>query len=83
MNLNGKWELSVIDERDFRGVFETYPTIVGTVPGNFELDLFREGIIPDPYFDVNIFEVQKYETWHISDTKIYELGYRFWSRKNI
>lgn len=65
MNLNGKWELSVIDERDFRGVFETYPTIVGTVPGNFELDLFREGIIPDPYFDVNIFEVQKYERSHL------------------
>ncbi len=65
MNLNGNWKLSVIDEKDFKGVFEKYSTIIGTVPGNFELDLFREGIIPDPYFDVNILEIQKYERSHL------------------
>lgn len=72
MNLNGKWTLSVIEENDFKGVFDKYNTIEGEVPGNFELDLFREGIIPDPYYDVNILEVQKYERSHLIYKKLFQ-----------
>ncbi len=72
MTLNGKWQLAVVDEKDFGGVFDNYKTIDGEVPGNFELDLFRAGIIPDPYYDVNILEVQKYERSHLVYTKKFD-----------
>ena len=72
MTLNGKWQLAVVDEKDFGGIFDNYETIDGEVPGNFELDLFRAGIIPDPYYDVNILEVQKYERSHLIYTKKFD-----------
>lgn len=40
------------------------PKIEATVPGNFELDLMREGIIPDLYFSTNTLEAQKFENLH-------------------
>ena len=35
-----------------------------TVPGNFELDLVENGILPDLYFGENILKVQDYEDTH-------------------
>lgn len=36
-----------------------------TVPGNFELDLFRAGLIPDPFFGTNIIDLRKLEDRHL------------------
>ncbi len=42
-----------------------YKAIRASVPGNFELDLMREGILPDLYFGTNILEAQKLENLHL------------------
>jgi len=39
--------------------------LTGKVPGNFELDLFREGFIEDPFFDTNVWDMQKLENRHV------------------
>ena len=36
--------------------------ITGTVPGNVEIDLEREGIIDDPMLSDNVYDLRKYET---------------------
>ena len=38
-----------------------FESVTAQVPGNFELDLHRAGIIPDPYFSTNIWDTEKYE----------------------
>ncbi len=40
------------------------PTVPAAVPGNFELDLHRAGLCPDPFFGENALEMQKYECMH-------------------
>jgi len=40
-------------------------TIPASVPGNFELDLFKAGIIQDPYYSTNPIEMQKWEATHL------------------
>lgn len=40
-------------------------TVPATVPGNFELDLFRAGLIPDPFFGTNIIDLRKLEDRHL------------------
>lgn len=42
-----------------------YDTIDASVPGNFELDLHKAGIIDDPYYSVNTLELQKLECMHL------------------
>ena len=42
-------EVMTIDELDARG----YDCVPATVPGNLELDLYRAGKIPDPFFGLN------------------------------
>lgn len=37
----------------------------GKVPGNFELDLYRAGIIEDPFYGTNVWKMQKLESMHI------------------
>ncbi len=37
----------------------------GSVPGNFELDLYRAGVIEDPFYSTNVLELQKYEEHHL------------------
>lgn len=39
--------------------------LTGKVPGNFELDLYREGLIKDPFFDTNVWDMQKLENRHV------------------
>ncbi len=39
--------------------------VPATVPGNFELDLHRAGIIGDPFYACNTIELQKYENLHL------------------
>ena len=40
-------------------------SIPASVPGNFELDLWRAGLSPDPYFAQNAWEYQQYENRHL------------------
>lgn len=41
------------------------PEINATVPGNFELDLYKEGIIEDPFFGLNPLKMQDWENRHV------------------
>jgi len=36
-----------------------------SIPGNFELDLYNNGIIEDPYFGMNILKIQAFEDCHV------------------
>ena len=40
------------------------PVIKGTVPGHLELDLMREGIVPDLFYSTNTFKAQELENLH-------------------
>ena len=40
-------------------------TVPATVPGNFELDLHRAGLLPDPYFGTNILSLRALEDRHL------------------
>ncbi len=40
-------------------------TVPADVPGNFELDLFRAGLIDDPFFGTNILGLRKLEDRHL------------------
>lgn len=69
--LDGEWQLLLIPN----GELDTEPisfsqiggreTIAASVPGNFELDLFRAGKIKDPYFGANLWELYRYENYHL------------------
>ena len=75
-SLDGKWNLSWIENKRYVNEAPNissiadlkrtgYPTIEATVPGNFELDFFRAGIIDDPYYSVNTHKCQKFENLHL------------------
>lgn len=73
-SLDGAWRMSYIQERDYlKG--EYCPTtvadaekaanvIAAQVPGNYELDFMRAGIIEDPFYGLNIYKLREYETCH-------------------
>lgn len=42
-----------------------FPAIPAQVPGCFELDFWRVGLAPDPYFGQNPLQYQKYENLHL------------------
>jgi beta-galactosidase/beta-glucuronidase len=42
-----------------------YPIIKATVPGNFELDFMREGLLDDVYMGANSVKTQKLENLHL------------------
>ena len=42
-----------------------YPTMKATVPGNFELDFMREGLLDDVYMGANSVKTQKLENLHL------------------
>lgn len=75
-NLDGYWKLYIESNEKVRNDgFELnknnkleqsgYLCIDGKVPGNFELDMMREGIIEDLFFGENILEAQKLENRHL------------------
>ncbi len=49
-----------------------FPEYEAEVPGNCELDIFKAGLGPDPYFGENALDYQKYETYHFFYTKEFE-----------
>lgn len=75
-NLSGEWKLYIAencecasyadDICDENGVISHGITsIKGAVPGNFELDMHRAGLIGDPFFGTNPLEIQKLENRHL------------------
>ena len=42
-----------------------YKTITASVPGNFELDFMREGLLDDVYMGMNSVQTQKFENLHL------------------
>ena len=49
------------------------PVVQATVPGNVEMDLMREGILPDLYFSTNTLEAQNWEDahyWYFSEFEV-------------
>ena len=70
ISLNGKWTLYFRKQDKSESYLLTeeikkqMSVILATVPGNVELDLMEEGVLPkDIYMGENILEVQKYEEY--------------------
>ena len=73
----GSWRLAYMNHSEYiKGNF--YPTTISdiknadvnvlkaTVPGNFELDFIKAGLLPENlYFGTNVLETQKYESTHL------------------
>lgn len=69
------WQLAYLKHSDAVKVYPhtsaelkngAFPVIKATVPGNFELDLIKDGKLPqDIYFGTNILELQKLEDTHL------------------
>lgn len=75
-DLCGTWKLYYAENRNVKKIRDVIATaadaerlihtaVEGTVPGNFELDLHRAGLIGDPYFGMNTLDVQKLENLHL------------------
>jgi len=82
-SLDGKWSLAYIDNKTFvkdahdistvDAVKRTgYKTIEAEVPGNFEIDFMRAGIIDDIYYSDNILKCQKLENTHLIYYRTFE-----------
>ena len=76
ISLGGKWELFIVphDEVTATGFDPTtkealdasvYTPIEGSVPGNFEPDMYRAGLIGDPFWSDNILKMQELEDRHL------------------
>ena len=74
--INSNWELYIEENsvcREYTGeIFDKaslkahgLASIPATVPGNFELDMLNAGLIDDPYYATNCFDVQKLENRHL------------------
>ena len=70
LDLSGQWQMAFTDgmgDLGPREVFEkqdlTY--YAAQVPGNFELDLHRNNLIPEPFFGMNIAELPKWESKNV------------------
>ncbi len=75
ISLNGDWKLYYALETDALGddlqaLPEAGQCITAQVPGNVELDLFRAGIEPDPFYAENLYLFRKYEfySWQFERT---------------
>ena len=77
-SLDGNWNLAVIHHRDLAKISFplTYEAVINSckvgaividalVPGNFEIDLERAGIIPNPFFGINMLKMFEWEDCHI------------------
>lgn len=74
INLNGEWELYFGMQDDDAPTTpmelssSKFKKIKAIVPGNVEIDLMREGILPDISKGTNVFKLREYETyqwWYI------------------
>jgi len=80
-----RWTLAVVPDAAVRAGFVPRcredlaqcpgPVIPGSVPGNFELDLMKAGLLEDLYYGDNIFKAQTLEDrhlWYFSDFRLEE-----------
>ena len=74
--LNGNWQLYIEENKNCKAyatdiVSEAQlkekglKAITGTVPGNFEIDMMREGLLPDLFCDLNPLIAQELENRHL------------------
>ncbi len=81
-SLCGEWSLMYAENREIKNkAFPTsikeiealsYPKIKAQVPGNFELDMYRVGLIPDPFCSENVWALQKLENLHLFYYRTFE-----------
>lgn len=76
IKLNGNWRLYVVENKDCKTFADTvcceeeikargFTAINGSVPGNFELDMQKAGLIGDPFYGDNPHKIQKLENRHL------------------
>ena len=78
------WTLTVIPHKDY--CKSDFPdagdlslladlgvTIPAIVPGNFELDMVRAGLLEDPYFGTNITKLRELEDRHLFYRTVFDL----------
>jgi beta-mannosidase len=72
IDLNGEWSFAYTLSEQLPAITtsadlekSTLTILPATVPGNFELDLQRNGIIEDPFFGMNAVETRPYEHAHV------------------
>ena len=75
LNLNEGWKLTYADSASFRAMENPPRTVaqaeavgkpmMAEVPGDFLRELWKSGVLPDPYFGTNAWEYQKYEWTHV------------------
>ena len=74
-SLDGVWNLYIAENKEISGVADLnteaalkragYACIKGSVPGNFELDLEREGVIDEIFFGKNVLKLRQLENRHL------------------
>ena len=83
LDLNGKWSLYIVPNKEVKKLGLIGKTenelkaagisrIDGSVPGNFELDMMREGLLPDLFFGENPLLAQKLENRHLWYTREFD-----------
>jgi beta-mannosidase len=75
INLNGTWRLTYGPQQaryDHATPPANWPTIAAQVPGNAELDLVADGVLPDPSVGNNVYLLRQYETYEWWYTRQFE-----------
>lgn len=76
LSLDGDWNLYLAENSVFQSVpgeprnerevrSRGYLCVPAKVPGNYEIDLMRAGLMKDLFFGENVLEAQKYENRHL------------------
>ncbi len=71
--LDQNWKVSIVPNEKISGELTRFrdveklqcTTVPAQVPGNFELDLVRQGLLEDPYYGKNVLSLQEFETCHV------------------
>lgn len=74
--LNGIWRLYIVENKDCKAFADSifnetqlkakgFTAIDGSVPGNFELDMHKSGLIGDPFYGENPHKIQSLENRHL------------------
>ncbi len=84
--LNGDWTLTYVENKRFKKEGRDVSTAASVresgwhhvdakVPGNFELDFQRAGLIGDPFFGTNFIDNYKFEALHLIYTRTFTLDF--------
>ena len=91
IDLNGKWDLYIAPHNQVKGTDIHYSEVLNPkklpknidftkidaeVPGNFELDMQRAGLLPDLFMGTNTLLTQQYENrhlWYVKEFRIDEI----------